>query len=513
MSFRVFLHKSNAATATAQKAVITSSKLRLARIPASSLRRLHQASTSEASILKYPYVKAIDNEVNKATIVIEISGDATQKAFSKSCDLFNEEIKNKGYKVPGFRVGSKLPPMYLYQIFGEEQVKSLCGTLLAKDIQDECDKAGILTVGRGKIADFKTSSFVPGKNHVLEVEVELWPTISYSGESGYKSLSVKVPKVDFDREKYEKVKGSILERYKVLEDTSPGHIAAVGDVVVANMRGFEKNADGSKGASLPDIAKGDKVEIVLEQGKFMEGFMEGLLGGKQGDTKDVSVKFPVRPSGPGAKLSGKEAIFEVVILGVKSKILPVWDNELANRIRDGMTLSELEAEVRGAVDTENGKASESARNDAIAKALLEIASFNKVPESLVDENTQVRFQNMLMDFKEQGSDEQQIKEMATPENFNKYKEISRGNVEKTVKLGLLFRDIAEKEKIEVSSAEITEQLDLLNAQAKQKGTEAPDADMAKDEIENTLLRLKVFDFLATKSTIEYVDAEPAAAPK
>jgi FKBP-type peptidyl-prolyl cis-trans isomerase (trigger factor) len=43
----------------------------------------------------------------------------------------------------------------------------------------------------------------------------------------------------------------------------------------------------------------------------MEGFSEGLLGVQVGDLRQVPVKFPVRPSGPGAALSGKDAVFEV----------------------------------------------------------------------------------------------------------------------------------------------------------------------------------------------------------
>ena len=42
----------------------------------------------------------------------------------------------------------------------------------------------------------------------------------------------------------------------------------------------------------------------------------------------------------------------------------------------------------------------------------------------------MRFQQMLMDFKEQGSTEEQLTEMTSPENYNRYKEISRPNVNK-----------------------------------------------------------------------------------
>ena len=50
-----------------------------------------------------------------------------------------------------------------------------------------------------------------------------------------------------DEEKHEKVKDSIRERYKILADTPMGYAAKMGDVVTANMRGYELNEDGTKG--------------------------------------------------------------------------------------------------------------------------------------------------------------------------------------------------------------------------------------------------------------------------
>ena len=45
----------------------------------------------------------------------------------------------------------------------------------------------------------------------------------------------------------------------------------------------------------------------------MEGMIEALVGCKAGETKMVPVTFPIRPSGPGAALSGKEALFQVEV--------------------------------------------------------------------------------------------------------------------------------------------------------------------------------------------------------
>ncbi len=437
-------------------------------------------------------------------------------------------MKTRGYSVPGFRAGAKLPAQYLFQMFGEPQVKGLCASLLTKHIQEECEHTGLQLVGRGRVLDFRTDSFVAGQEHSVDIECDLWPDIQYSASpglgsnsedssmssTGYRGLVVSVRKTAEDREKLEKVKHSILEKYQVLSDTAPGHQAMLSDVLRINMQGYALSKDGSKGAKLPDIAKGEGVELVLEHGKFMEGMVESLVGCQAGTTVPVIVKFPVRSKGPGAALSGQEALFEVEVLRIQSKALPAWDAALAARIKEGMTLAELEGEVRKAMEGDAMSSLDAQRNEALATALLERARVSKLPRSLLDEQTQMRFQNMLMDFKEQGSTEEQLQEMSSPENFAKYKMLALPNVQKSVTLGLLFRDIAEKESIAVSAAETQEQIDVLNAQARQKGEAAVDVARAQEEIENALMRNKVFDFLAAHAHITYLEPvlEPASQP-
>ena len=453
-----------------------------------------------------PKVTNVDKTKNIAQMSVTVSGEATQKAFNTACDGFNEEVKKRGLKIQGFRPGAKLPPLYLYQIFGEEQVKQFCGTLLGPEIQDECEKTGLMFVGRGRITNFYGNDFVPGKSHTIDLECDLWPEIKYNGPNGYKGISVTVAKdQSVDLAKKEAVKKSIRERYKIVLPKPAEYISQFGDVVVVNMKGYEKNADGSKGSPLPSVAKGDSVEFALEKGKFMEGLVENIAGCKAGDKKSVNVKFPAKLGGAGATLGGKEAIFDIDVLEVKSCEMPEWNEELAARIRDGMTLADLEAQVTQAVEGDMNKNVETARNDALANAVVAITEVSQLPESLMEENTQQKFQQMLLDFKEQGATQEQIDEMATPEGYKRYRDVSKKNVEKVVKLGMVFRDIAEKEKLVVTEAELVEQLDMLKVQAKQKNEPMPDEARARDEIENVLLRNKVFDFIAQHATITWTD--------
>jgi FKBP-type peptidyl-prolyl cis-trans isomerase (trigger factor) len=59
------------------------------------------------------------------------------------------------------------------------------------------------------------------------------------------------------------------------------------------MVGYLANSDGGKGEALPEgVASGDNVEVILGKGRYMEGLVEGLVGGRVGETKVVKVRFP-----------------------------------------------------------------------------------------------------------------------------------------------------------------------------------------------------------------------------
>ena len=94
-------------------------------------------------------------------------------------------------------------------MFNEEKVKSFCGSLLSEAIQDECEKTGLMFVGRGRIMNFREMEFSPGKSHTIDVECDLWPEISYgTKDDGYKGLSVTAESNPSDTDKLEKVKAN-----------------------------------------------------------------------------------------------------------------------------------------------------------------------------------------------------------------------------------------------------------------------------------------------------------------
>eukprot|EP01040_Poterioochromonas_malhamensis_P007720 gene7720-8338_t len=454
-----------------------------------------------------PRVIEVNKEKGYADIRLLINELATMQAHKDLIGIFqrqNEKIDKKA--INDVVIRPSMTKQDIYQAIGEEKAHELYFNLLQGPIQMECKKSQLPLIGTIKLLNFDGKKFNPGKNHVVEVRCDLWPEITYSAPQEYKGLQVTVAKSAEDIAKKDRVKLNIRERYKQLTPTAASYQAQAGDVLTVNMQGYALSSNGGKGEPLPAVAAGNGVEIELETGKFMEGMVEQLIGTKVNEKKEVKVVFPNRMKGPGAALSGKEAIFEIEVLKVSKKTLPDWNEQLANSIRPGMSLSELESEVDKAVEGDAMSTIERKRNDGIAEALVQIAQIKRLPESLVEETAQMKFQDVLLDFKQQGSSQEEIEKMATPEKYQRFKEISKGSIEKAVKLGIIFNDITEKEKISVTQKEIQDQLDILIAQTKQREPRQEiDTDRAREEIVNTLLKKKVFDIVASFATINYVE--------
>ena len=66
------------------------------------------------------------------------------------------------------------------------------------------------------------------------------------------------------------------------------------------------------------------------------------------------------------------------VSAVKIKTIPQWDEKLANRVRDGMTLKALEQEIVTAVEGDSKNNREQALNDALATKLMEITTLSQV---------------------------------------------------------------------------------------------------------------------------------------
>ena len=116
----------------------------------------------------------------------------------------------------------------------------------------------------------------------------------------------------------------VLENNKVRE-LKDGPLE-LGDIVIIDYVGY---LDGVAFEGGSEASK----ELELGSGEFMEGFEEGLVGAKKGDSLSLNLKFP--DDYWSEEMAGKEVVFEVKIHSSAAQVLPEFTDEFVTEITSG----------------------------------------------------------------------------------------------------------------------------------------------------------------------------------
>ena len=204
------------------------------------------------------------------------------------------------------------------------------------------------------------------------------------------------------------------------------------------------------GKPLPK-AKGDNELVDMSSDQTLEGLVEGIVGMKRGESKDLPVK-----------LNGKSATIKASVKEIKSKILPALDAEFAKDI-GFESLDLLRAKLKEVIEQEGQQKTEREISQQIEEALLK-ANQIPLPPALVESQLEHMIDRLRRQMGGRLNDEQlgELKKKMLP------------RAEDEVRIGYLLPAIAEKEKISASEAELQAELD--------KNLAAIESDVKKDEI-------------------------------
>ena len=226
-------------------------------------------------------------------------------ATSAAYDKVLSEVAKK-VSIPGFRKGAKIPPQVLENAWSKNggkrglktmAINELVGELIETALKEEHELEPIGQPSLVTSAEQLADTFTPGEELDLTVKCDVWPEIQFKQVEGqdkpYSGLKGSYKRKPFNQERFDAAMRDLLERYVKLEQyDDASHALTTGDACKVNMVGYMATADGEKGEPLPNAASGDDVEVVLGEGRYMEGLVEGLEGGKVGETVTVKVRFP-----------------------------------------------------------------------------------------------------------------------------------------------------------------------------------------------------------------------------
>ena len=429
-------------------------------------------------------VKTSSKPNSRIAVEVEVPANRSKNSYDEALSKLSRSIS-----IPGFRKG-KVPKTVVIQQLGVKRIQaSALESLLQKVWTETLDQEGIEPLCEPELEDgFETilENFNPEKTLILKLETDITPIPTLKKSSG---LTAEVENLIFDPKKVDE----LIEQSRAQLATKvpvSDRAAKKGDIALVSFKGsFSDDGSEIEGGSA------DSIEIELEQGRMIPGFIEGVIGMNINDEKILKCEFPKDYHQEEAK--GRKAEFNVSLEDLKIKELPELNDEFAKQASDKENMSDLRADLEKRLKEDNDRKQAKTRQDSLLDVLVKELEVD-LPKSLIDQEVRIIVEQTAQNFAQQGID---VKSMFTPELVKSLMESSKGEAEKKLRQKFALKALAKSEKIEVSDKEINSKLEQVEADIKLSNEKNIDADRLREAITDDLLQEKLFVWLEENNTV------------
>lgn len=419
---------------------------------------------------------------------IEVPADLSKQGYEK---VLRDYMKSAN--IPGFRKG-KVPRQILIQRIGTLQLKAAAlEDMLQKVIEKAIKQEDIDALGNYQLtSDFEKllGDYTPGEPFTVSASVDVPPRVTLSK---YKGLSVQAEEIKPDENRVDETIEGYRENMATLvpiEDRA----AQDGDVSVVDFVGKAENEDGEleefEGGSASDF------QVEIKEGRFIPGFVEGIVGMELESKKDVEVTFP--EDYPQAELAGKPAVFEITLKELKEKELPELDDDFAEEVSEFETLEELRKSLEERYQEEATNATDANIEQALLDELVEHVEA-EIPKTLVMREVDFIVTQTAMQLSRQGID---LSKFLTKELVDNMRENAKPEAIERLRRTLALGEIAKSESIAVTEEEIAARTEEMMAEVDDPSQVDPER--LNQVVNEDLLKEKILAWLKENSKVELV---------
>lgn len=345
----------------------------------------------------------------------------------------------KNLRIDGFRPG-KVPMREIKRRYGNAVRNEALGEIMRDSFIKAIEEEKIEPAG---MPQFEPKTNEPGKDLEFIATFEVYPEIELAGFNG---LSVEKPVAEVsDADIDTMIENLRKQRASWEESDAP---AEQGDRVNIDYRGT-RDGEAFDGGS----AEGQN--LVLGSGSMIPGFEDGLTGLKAGDEKTLKLTFP--EDYQAEELQGKAVEFAVKVNKVEKQKLPEIDDEFiaAFGVSEGGEEA-FRVEVRRNMERELSNAVRGKLKEQVMDGLVKAHEFD-VPAALVRNEVQRMREQMLQQF---GGGQQFDPSLLPDDLFSE-------QAERSVRLGLIVREILEKNEMKADADKVRERIEEIASQYEQ----------------------------------------------
>lgn len=283
--------------------------------------------------------------------------------------------------------------------------------------------------------------------------------------------------------------------------------AKIGDVTNISYEGKKDGVAFAGGTA-------DNAELTLGSGQFIDGFEDGVVGMKVGETKDLNLTFP-DPYQNNPDLAGAEVVFTVTLNGIYEEKEATFNDAFVEKlgITDVTTVGEYRQYIYDGLMTSLQQEYELEVENAVLNAVYDNAVFQEAPEAMVERYYDRLVSNMTYQASMYGMDLETFMLYGYNKEADVYEADMRESAERAVQQILMLQAIAEKEGMTVSDEEMEKE---LADRAAQYGYETADAykEVLGNEVKGYreyVMSEKMTAFLVEKAKVTQTEPETEEA--
>jgi trigger factor len=369
----------------------------------------------------------------KRELKVVVGQSELSQRFTSRIDEVQGQIQLKG-----FRKG-KVPISHIKKLYG----RSVMAEVVQQAVEETSRKA--VQERNERPAHQPTIDFTEDKDEIERVlsgqgdlaytmSFEILPSIAVTDLS---ALKLEREVADVTDEAVDKAIADLVER-SVKYEAEAERAGGTGDRLTIDFVGRIGGEEFEGG-------KGEDVQLVVGEGQFIPGFVEGLEGAKAGEERVVKVKFP--DDYPGKEVAGKDAEFTIKVKEVAKPVRPEVNDEFAKTL-GAQSLENLKELVRSRIAAEYASVGRMKVKRQALDALDKAHDF-ALPETLVNGEFEGIWQRFARSLEAEGKT---IADAGKPEDELRaeYRRIA----ERRVRLGLVIGEIGDKQKLQVTQDEL-----------------------------------------------------------
>ena len=407
----------------------------------------------------------------------KISFEIPWEEVKKELDTAYRTVGKKA-KIKGFRPG-KTPRHILETYFKEDAEGEAVSNLVQRSFEEAIQANNLMPVARPQI---EQNGIQADQSFTYSATVEVEPVIEPQGYTGLELQKEDTAVTDRDVDvRLEELRNM----YSSLKDVEAGRSVQEGDFLLID---FEGKLGGETRKDLTET--GFRIEVGSK--RLVPGFEDALIGLKQGESKEFTVKFP--DDYHVKEFAGKDITFNVTVQDAKIKVLPELDENFVKNFNKYDSLEALKTDLRKSLEEEKAAAVKTKLQKAIHDKLLETNPF-EVPDAYVERqifNMMIEYQRrMVMN----GMDPDSAANVAA----NLHDQF-RDEATRMVRTAILLQRIAEKESLAVSDKDID---DRIRETATRYGR---DFETMKDSYEKDNLIDRLRDQLLEEITLAFIES-------